>query len=222
MHPPIVYLLKKSLISTGLLLIFFFNGRAQQTALAEETLLLMENFDDNTANSWPAINHGDSAIAGIKNGHYVLDILHSSRFWALRLGFVEGLTATPDLLEMKMKLTGEVKAAYGILWSTVKKSERIFDEYSFLLNNADGAFAIFQRVDGKTLTIKEWTDCSCINTKDYNVLRIEESPGAEHRFYINGQLVYQGNMPATNLAGIGFYCDAHTILSTDYIKLAKK
>ena len=106
-------------------------------------------------------------------------------------------------------------------WSTIKKSERIFDEYSFLLAR-DRTFGLMKRENGNTYTVKDWMLCACINKTDYNTLHIEQSADGEHKFYINNQLVSQSKMSPTNLASIGFYCDAHTVLSIDYIRLAKR
>lgn len=214
---------KKMILNAALLLLISSQAFAQSSGTVPPTTdLLVEYFDGTSDNSWPTVNHGDSAIAKVKDGNYVLDIKNASRFWALRLGIIGEFNPAPDVLEMKMKLTSNAAtAAYGIIWSTVRISERIFDEYSFLLTR-DGTFGLMKRENGNTYTVKDWTQCTCINKTDYNTLRIEQSADGEHRFYINNQLVFQSKMSPTNLASIGFYCDAHTVLSTDYIHLAKR
>ncbi|KAA2241965.1 hypothetical protein F0L74_19100 [Chitinophaga agrisoli] len=208
---------KITLLTAALVLMQLFHVVAQTPS---PTVLWQEHFNEDGSSRWPVINHGDTATAGIVKGNYVLNNLHSSWYFALRLGAVD-LGSAPQILEMKMKMTDHVKedATYGIIWNVDKKSARVFDENSFLITT-DGHFTIQRRENMGSAPIKEYTACACIRKDDYNVLRIEQVPGQPCRFYINDQLVHTATLPATNLASIGFFCDRRATLATDHIKFA--
>jgi hypothetical protein len=56
---------------------------------------------------------------------------------------------------------------------------------------------------------------------DYNVLRIEQW-GNYYRFFVNGTFVFFGSLIDAEFTTLGFYTDAHSILSVDYVKLAAR
>ena len=194
---------------------------AQTGVTANETVLFKEEFDDNN-NNWPIINHGDTAFTQVENGHYVLNIINSSRWWALRLGILSGLSQEPNVLEMKLKITTDSSNIdYGIIWNTVRQSTSVFNENSFLVSSTK-AYAIYKKENDSSYTLKDWTNSAMVKVNDYNVLRIEQGEDGTHTFYINNQRVTHGKMPKSNLAIYGFYVDAKAILSVDYIMLAVK
>ncbi|HEY8896255.1 MAG TPA: hypothetical protein VIM79_15615 [Niastella sp.] len=194
---------------------------AQTGLTGQETILFKEEFDDNDK-QWPIINHGDTAFTQVENGHYILNIMNSSRWWALRLGILSGLSQEPNVLEMKMKITTDaLPVDYGIIWNTVRQSTSVFNENVFLISNTR-EYCILKKENDTSYTLRDWTNSASIKINDYNVLRVEQEEDGTHTFYINNHKVTHGILPKTNLASYGFYVDAKTILSIDYVMLAVK
>lgn len=189
---------------------------------AKETVLLQMGFDDSANTTAPNIIHGDTASALIQDGHYVLDAKKASRFWALRLKTPDEFVATVNILEMKMKVVADSPTArYGILWHTVQKAPKIFNEFAFWIYST-GQYVLFAKANDSSYKISEFTECSCIHKGNsaYNILRIEEVRGGEFRFFINGQMVHEAVLMVPKFTTFGFYTDAHTVLYVDYVKFA--
>ena len=191
-----------------------------QLLAQQETVAVLEEFDHDPSR-FPSINHGDTAIAGMKDGHYVMDSKNANRFWALRLGAITTAFIC-NQLEMKMKLTTDDNSfGYGMIWNTEQKAMNIFDEYRFLVSK-NGYFSVIQRQGGNDIVQKKWTACDCIQINDYNVLRVHQNTDSTHRFYINDKLVFEKKLPLTNLAKFGFYSSEHAILYIDRLKISLK
>ena len=189
---------------------------------AKEVVLLKEEFDGPPLMALPEYNYGDTAFASVRDGHYVLDSRNSRRFWALRLETPAGLTARPTVLEMKMKVsTDSSNAQYGILWHTTHPAPHIFNEYVFTVY-ASGAFIIYAKINDQPYPVITRTPCTCVNKGSgaYNTLRIEEGAKGHYRFFVNDQPVYEGDLLIPTINTFGFYSDAHTLLSVDYVKFA--
>jgi hypothetical protein len=207
---------------TLLLLTNITAASTQGQSPAKETILLKEDFDSQPVIAVPQYNYGDTAFATTKDGHYVLDAKNSSRFWALRLQTPDALPARPTILEMKMKVAADSpRAQYGILWHTTRTAPRIFNEYVFMIST-DGKFTVYSKINDQPYALKPWKPCDCVNKGSgvYNTLRIEEGDKGHYRFFINEQLAYEDDLLIPTFTTFGFYSDAHTILSIDYIKFA--
>ena len=189
---------------------------------AKEVILLKEEFAGPPLMIVPEYNYGDTAFASIKDGHYVLDARNSRRFWALRLETPASLPARPTILEMKMKVSADSSSAqYGILWHTTHTAPHIFNEYVFTVY-ASGSFIIYVKINDQPYPLITATPCTCVNKGSgvYNTLRIEEWDKGHYRFFINDQSVYEGDLLIPTISTFGFYSDAHTVLSVDYVKFA--
>lgn len=202
-----------------LLLLCAISNSVAQEAAGKDSVLQMIEF--NGSEDIPQINHGDTAIAKTGNGHYVLDINKSNRFWALRLN--SGLTMPePNVLEMKMKLEKKTLGTmYGLIWSAVRERPDFFDEYVFLISTA-GEFYIYHKTEKGIIPVGPPGFSPSINTNGYNTLRVQQSADSLHQFYINDHLLIRTKLPKTNLSVFGFYVDPHNALYVDYIRFSVK
>ena len=199
------------------LLIFFFLSQTVSAQEAADTLVLNEPFDNNNFH-WPEENH-DSAFSKVENGNYVFNNKMSSRVWSYRLAPAGVFTRKPNVLEMKMKSMSDAgNAIYGILWHTMLLRHGVYNEYGFLIS-AIGNATIIQKLNDTLIVIKPWAFIPSINQFGYNILRIEETTGDLFKFYINNNLVFEQSLINGEISTLGFYCDPHTVLAIDYIKL---
>jgi len=191
---------------------------------AKETILLKEDFDGQPRITVPEYNYGDTAFANVRDGHYVLDAKKAGRFWALRLQTPAEFVARTTVLEMRMKMTADAASGqYGILWHTIRTAPNVFNEYVFTITSS-GKFAVYAKLEDKPYPVIGWTPCDCISKGNdaYNTLRIEEWEKGRYRFFINEQMVYEGDLMIPTFTTFGFYSDAHTVLYVDYVKFAAR
>jgi len=192
----------------------------QPTPAEKETVLGIINFDNE--GGFPTYNHGDTAIAKAENGQYVMDVRKSNREWTLHFGALN-LATKPDIMEIKLKIEADdIMASYRNGWNTVKTGPNRFDDYFILIEGP--SMRIVKSENGKDVPLSGpgWLYSTAIHSRDFNVVRIEQSTDSLHRFYVNGELMFELKLPPTNLKSLALWVDPHAALYVDYYKLAIK
>jgi hypothetical protein len=108
---------------------------------------------------------------------------------------------------------------YGFSWNARLTGNNTWDDFIFLLST-DKQFCIFATKGGQNIPISGWQPNFYVNSTGYNVVRIEHKADNLYQFYINKELVFEKKLQPVNLMFGGLYTDAHSILYTDFIKLA--
>jgi hypothetical protein len=188
------------------------------TGAEKETVAGIVNFDNPA--SFPNINHGDTAVAKTENGLYIMDVKHANRDWTLHFAPMP-VASKPNVLEIKMKIEADnIATTYGFGWNTVQTGPNKFDDY-FVLFNGPG-IQIVKTENGRDTELTPWLYSTAIHSRDFNVVRIEQSADSLHRFYVNNSLMFELKLPPTDLTRLALYEYPHAILYVDYYKLAIK
>jgi hypothetical protein len=211
-------LITKALAGVLFLLPVFSAIGQSATPAEKETVVGIINCDSTA--TFPSINHGDTAIAKTENGLYVMDVKKANRDWTLHFAPAP-VTAKPNVLEIKLRIEADdMMASHGIGWNTVQTGPNKFDGYLFVLEGP--SVRIGKTEKGHDSPITPWLYSTAIHSRDYNVVRIEQSADSLHRFYVNNELMFELKLPPTDLTTLALWVDPHAILYVDYYKLAIK
>lgn len=189
---------------------------AQKADPSRDSLLYLSEFNSDIEG--PSINHGDTAISKVENGHFVMDVKRANRYWTLHLG-ADALATTLTFIEIKLKVTSDsTNRSFGLCWHAKLNDQQVWEDFDFLLATNNTYSIFYSKNDHDDIQLSGWKPCACINSTDYNILRIERFDNL-YKFYINNTLVYQRQLPRLNLMFGGLYVHPHAILYVDYVKM---
>ena len=204
------------LMRTTLLLCLLLTCLISVTPAQSERIVFMDDFSSNTQGWW--LGDIESGTNAIRNGRLYMRHKRDGQSWAPLITIPDVDIQQDFSVEARFhKLSGEAGNSYGISWGGSDKNRR----FDFIISS-NGYFSV-GTVDGPgdRVKLKDWTKSSTIAEGDggANTLRIEYRSG-NHRFLINGTLVYEQRLAPLFGQQFGFVIYRDVEIEAEYLRIS--
>lgn len=190
-----------------------------------ELITFEENFNDNSNKWWTGKDK--SGCTDIIDGSYVIEHTREEGDYSVWRTINAVETKAYSLEASFTFLSGYTKNGYGFLWGQ-KSNKGTDDRYSgfhYFIISASGKFVIrsYNPQTKKTEPIKDWTDCSFINTGENatNVLKImkfDDTIDKSLYFLVNDQMIFQSSYLPLFGYETGFIAFQNMKIAINYFK----
>ncbi len=199
------------------IILLYFTVISSLTILAQETILINEEFNDNT-NNW-YIADDENLKTDVTKGHYQFENKTTSSRWIFTT--INNLSADEEdfTIEIKLKQTkGDKDLAQGILFSLYSNSEA----YHQFFITANGQYKINHYYSKKDHIKVNYKEHKAINTglKSYNTLKVVKTANIV-TYYINNEEVYKSGNHSYYGNRLAYFTGGNITIEVDELKVTK-
>ena len=198
-------------------ILLYFTVIFSLTISAQETVLINEEFNDNT-NNW-YIADDENLKTDVTKGHYQFENKTTSSRWIFTT--INNLSADEEdfTIEVKLKqIKGDKNLAQGILFSLYSNSEA----YHQFFITANGQYKINHYYSKKDHIKVNYKEHKAINTglKSYNTLKVVKTANIV-TYYINNEEVYKSGNHSYYGNRLAYFAGGNITIEVDELKVTK-